>query len=133
MNTFGNYAIATNKKVNLEKEPSWWWLFKAPSVRDDIAMSKFMVSGREVINAAGERTIDPRSVYEIAVKELSLLFGGTNIPSSEDPDKPFITITMDDTEIESKIGQMPRELVWEIWTALNDVVPGWGKAPDPKA
>lgn len=130
-NAFGKYAVIDAVTHNFEQEPDLWWKINPPTSGDELAISKYLVSGRVVTDADGERREYPPTSTEIMHREVALLFGGTNIPL--DPDKPvaeggapYIDAKMAVEIIEAKIRDMPHKMVIEIWEAIADAVPGWG-------
>ena len=120
---FGNYAIVDNVRHYLEKEPTWWWEVKSPTVNDEIALARF-------IRSDGEEGIGKLNI-QIAAREIALTFAATNIP--QDPEKPvedggksILKKGAPPEQVEQVLEQMPAEMLYEIWGAVGEAVPMWG-------
>ncbi len=125
---FGKYAIVENARYHLVNEPDWWWEFKPITAGDEVAMTIFIQKGRPEKDADGKVVYVPLPYQSIAMREISLSFGGTNIPQSANSDKPILTPSSTIDEIEAVLKQMPSELFKEIWGALGEAYPFWGPA-----
>lgn len=130
---FGKYAVINDVAYRLEKEPDWFWEFKPPTAEEEIILNRFTAGGSVVTNLKGiERQV--RSTPEIALQELALTFGETNIP--KDPEKPVSEggepILKPGMTLEAKkaiINTFPSAMFYELWRALGEACPGWGAAP----
>jgi hypothetical protein len=125
---FGKYAIVKNARYHLANEPDWWWEFKPITAGDEVAMTIFIQQGRVDKDAEGKTILVPHPYQSIAMREVALSFGNTNIPLNEKSDKPILTPSSSIDEIEAVLKQMPHELFKEIWEALGDAYPFWGPA-----
>lgn len=120
---FGKYAVIDNVRYSLKKEPDLWWEFKPPTAKEEVAINRFTQGDyiRTSINGI-ERKV--RSNAEIALEELALTFGDTNIM---DDDKRPILLPSDKMDKRREvIGTFPKELFYELWSALGEACPGWG-------
>ena len=128
---FGKYAIIDNVVHTFEKEPDWTWTIKPPTSGDELAMSKFLNTGRVETGIDGVRREYPATSMEVAHQEIALTFGGTTIPLDDDKPvaqggEPILKIGASTEAIKAVVRQMPNEMVLEIWNAIADAVPGWG-------
>lgn len=131
MSKFGKYAIVDPVRHNFKEEPELWWAIRPPTVKEEIAMSKFLMNNRIVIGPDGSRREQPPTSIEVAAMEVVLTFAGTNIPA--DVDKPVAAggdpaINAQDhaAKVEAFIFDMPREMLMELWYKVGEVVPTWG-------
>lgn len=138
MSKFGKYAILDGVTFNFEKEAGWWWKIKPATAGDHLNLRKFYSEGRIVIAPDGTRREYFPNLYEQAMREIALTFGGTNIPlddekSVETGGDPIIRPDASIEMIEQVLKSMPSELVLEIWDHVGEAVPGWGpiKPDDP--
>ena len=104
---------------------------------DELAMQKFMAHNRHEIGADGVTREYPPTTMEVCHRELSLTFGGTNIPSDigkpvAEGGEPVLKVGASLQEIENVLREMPPEMVIELWEALGEAVPGWGILPKVK-
>jgi len=134
---FGKYAIIDPVVFHFEKEPDWWWKINPPTAGDELAMSKFMFVGRAITGPDGVRREYPATVEEVAFREIALTFGGTNIPMDdnkpvEQGGEPFIKVGTSVEDIEYALAKMPTDMIFEIWTAIGNAVPGWGPSKQKK-
>ena len=129
--SFSNYAILTPVVHQLEKNPELTWSIRPPTTKDEIALSRFYTEGR-ITFMDGQRFTYPWSNIEIAIRQLAMLFGGTNIPKSEQDASPALTEKASIAEIENFLGNLPTEVIKELWAALGQVAPGWGPVAIPK-
>jgi hypothetical protein len=129
---FGNYAIVSEIKHEFTKEPDWWWIIKPPTGRDELEVSKLLSTDRTRMDEEGNRVSVMPTTLEIAIREISVTFGGTNIPTSESDPTPMLKKDASLAEVEQAVKEMPREMIFELWNAVGDAVPGWGPAK-PKA
>ena len=133
---FGKYAVIDPIEHRFEKEPEWSWTIKPPTSGDELAMQKFMAPTATSSAPMGTREYPPTTM-EVCHRELSLTFGGTNIPSDiEKPvaegGEPVLKVGASLQKIENMLRQMPPEMVMELWEALGEAVPGWGILPKVK-
>lgn len=136
---FGNYAVLEPITYNFEREPEWYWKFKPPTARDELQFQRFLFHKRSrTVNGVSEQL--PATRMEAIFRQLALTFGGTNIPKYklvdgewQDTGEPILKEGSSVEEIEKVLGEMPTELVQEIWSALGDHIPNWGpESGDPK-
>lgn len=137
---FGKYAVVEPVTYNLKNEPEWYWKFKPPTARDELNFQRFLFQGRtRTVNGVTEPL--PAVRMEGVFRQLALTFGGTNIPKfKKDGDQwvetgePILQVGAEVEEIENVLGEMPTELVFELYEALGEHVPNWGPEPNnPKA
>ncbi len=127
---FEEYAVIDPILHKFEKKPEWTWTIKPPTGKEEVALARFMATGR-VVMEGDKRIVYSWSPLEIAYREIALLFGGTNVPkSAEDPD-PILTEKSSVQEIERFLQSIPVDAVMEIWKAIGDAVPFWGPAKSP--
>lgn len=123
MINFGKYAILSEVVHTFEKEPDWYWKIKPPTSGSELQLSQFLSAERVVLLPGGARVSRPATNLEVAHREISLLFGGTNIPSKDGFIlKPDASIE----DIEAVLSAMPHDMVLEIWKAIGDACPSWG-------
>lgn len=125
--TFGNYAIVSEAKHYFEKEPDWYWEFKPPTAKEDLAISKYIKGGSVTTSHEGVTRNDVRTTEEIAIEELSLTFASTNIPNDEGT--PVLKAGANPAQVKKCVEGMPPEMYKELWSALGEHVPGWGPVP----
>jgi hypothetical protein len=138
---FGKYAVIEPITYVLKEEPNWYWEFKPPTARDELNLQQFLFQRRTRTTRAGETEQIPPTIMEVTFHQLALTFGGTNIPMYELKDgdwvetgKPILGKDAAVEEIKDVLGEMPSELVLELWEALGEHVPNWGPESDsPKA
>jgi len=123
-NLFGKYAIVSNVKRNFEKEPQWYWSFRPNTAEDEIARTDFY---EDWLERKGTNV-------EMAVWELALLFGETNIPINpeepvDDGGDPYIDPGMKFDQRRRRVRLMPIEMLTELWVKMGENIPGWGQAP----
>jgi hypothetical protein len=118
MAKFGKYAILSNSRHVMEKEPEWWWDFRPTTSRDELELLRFL-----------ENTPDA-SWIDVAWKELSLSFGGTNI--TDENGQPILPPDATPDQVMGVLKEMPLEMVVEIWKALGEVHPLWGPKLPPE-
>lgn len=127
---FGDYAIADPLEYRFEKAPDTWWKILPITSGHELARAKFVMYNRVVEDLAGNRFEQPPTALEIAHREISLLYGGTNmVTKSGDPvlrEDPTIA------EIEILLNKMPPRMVNELWVKIGEMYPKWGPK-DPKA
>ena len=131
---FGKYAIADDVTHHFEKEPDWYWKVHAVTSGMELAMSKFLNHRRLISTPEGRAELPPTSM-EIAFREVALTFGGTNIPqdmnkSVEDGGAPLVPDNASVEQVETKLATIPRDMFYEIWSAVGEAYPYWGPA-DP--
>jgi hypothetical protein len=130
---FGKYAILTDVKHVFEKEPEWYWMIKPPTAQDELEVAKILATDKSRIDLDGTRVSLMPTTLEIAMREIAVTFGGTNIPTSENDPAPVLRKGAALAEIESILKEMPRAMILELWNAVGDAVPGWGPAkPRPQ-
>jgi hypothetical protein len=128
MSKFGQYAIIDPVKHVFEKEPTWYWLINAPTAKDELSVSRILAQDRSRVEVDGTRTSLFVTTLEVAMREVAVTFGGTNIPTSEKDPKPILKDDATIGQIEDVLKEMPRELLLELWRAVGKAVPGWGPA-----
>jgi hypothetical protein len=126
MSAFGKYAILSEVTHKFEKEPDWYWKIKPATSMDELQVAKLLSTEKFTISADAERVNLRPTTLEIAVREIAVLFGGTNIPTSETDPAPILKVGDSLDRIESVLLRMPREMVQEIWAALGECTPNWG-------
>ena len=129
---FGQYAILTDVKHVFEKEPNWIWMIKPPTARAELEVAKILATDKTRLDLDGTRVSQMPTTLEIAIREIAVTFGGTNIPTSESDEAPILRRDSSLAEIESILKEMPRLMILELWKAVGDACPGWGPAK-PKA
>ena len=129
---FGKYAILDKVKHVFEKEPQWWWMIKPPTAKDELAVARVLSTDRSRIELDGTRTTTLPMTLEVAMREVAVTFGGTNIPTSESDSTPVLKEAATYEEVEEILKDMPREMLIELWIAVGDAIPGWGpRKPKP--
>lgn len=129
---FGSYAIIENIRFDFKDEPEFWWEIKPPTAGDELALTRYMNTGKAIYNAdGGMETEGSPSWLDILFYEIALLFGGTNLPTDADKPvsdggKPFISEKSSMATIDARLRTMPMEMVAEIADKLAEDVPGWG-------
>jgi hypothetical protein len=129
---FGSYAMIENIRFDFVDEPEYWWEIKPPTAGDELALTRYMSTGKAIFHPeGGMETEGGPSWLDILFFQIALLFGGTNIPV--DPDKPvsdggkpFISEKSTTSVNEERIKKMPMEMVSEIADKIAEHVPGWG-------
>jgi hypothetical protein len=137
---FGQYAVIQPVTYNFEKEPEWHWKFKPPTAKDELELQRFLFQKRSRTTPDGMREQLPATSMEVVFRQLALTFGGTNIPKYvevkgewQETEKPILKEDDSVEEIEKVLGEMPAELIQELWNALGEHVPNWGPVKeDPK-
>ena len=128
---FEEYAILDPIEHEFEKEPGKTWTIKPPTSKEEITLSRFYAEGR-ITFIDGQRFTYPWSNIEIAIRQLAMLFGGTNIPISEKNKNPVLKQDADIAEVEAYLGTLSTPVIKELWAALGKAVPGWGPAGTSK-
>jgi hypothetical protein len=128
MKKFGSYAIIDPVKHVFEKEPQWYWMIKAPTAADELAVARVLSTDRSRIELDGTRTTMLPMTLEVAMREVAVTFKGTNIPTSETDPTPVLKEGARWEEVEDVLKEMPREMLVELWIAVGGAVPGWGPA-----
>ncbi|MCB2146595.1 MAG: hypothetical protein KQI81_08980 [Deltaproteobacteria bacterium] len=133
---FAKYAVLDEVVHRIKEDDNYYWKIKPATSGDDLARQKFMYQER-VRYVGTEAREFPLTSREIAHRELAITFAGTNIPADvnipvEDGGLPLISVDDSIEERERKIGEMPPNLVDELWYALGESVPGWGALPKKK-
>lgn len=129
---FGSYAIIENVRFTFADEPEFWWEIKPPTAGDELALTRYMNTGKAIYTAdGGMETEGSPSWMDILFFEIALLFGGTNIPmdpdkSVSDAGKPFVSAKSAPHVIEERLKIMPMEMIAEIADQIAEHVPGWG-------
>ena len=129
---FGSYAILANIRFEFADEPEYWWEIKPPTAGDELALTRYMGTGKATYKAdGGMETEGGPSWLDILFFQIATLFGGTNIPV--DPDKPvsdggkpFISEKSTVSANQERLKKMPMEMVSEIADSIAEYVPGWG-------
>lgn len=101
-----------------------FWVYKAPSVRDEIEM-------RQKLNQIPEA--ERRYFYHYMLWELAYTFKACGFPSAdsptEDPTKEgFIPVVMPGTAdlVYEQLANLPLGFVQYLWEGVKKVVPAWG-------
>ena len=128
MPKFGSYAILDNVKHEFVKEPTWYWMIKPPDSQAELAVSRLLSTDRSRMEADGTRVSMLTTTLEVAMREVAVTFGGTNIPTSETDPKPVLNADASVEQVEALLKEMPREMLLELWNAVGDACPGWGPA-----
>ena len=128
MSNFGKYAVVTDVRHEFKLEPGWWWMIKPPTAQDEMEVSKLLATDRSRMEFDGTQIRQMPTTLEIAIREIAVTFGGTNIPASETDSTPVLKKDASWAEVEELLKQMPRALVLELWDAVGEAVPGWGPA-----
>ena len=129
---FGSYAIIDAVRHYFKDEPEYWWDINPPTTADELALTRYMNTGKATIRPdGGMETEGAPSWLDILLYEIALLFGGTNIPADpespvEDGGEPVISTKAKTETIQRKLGEFPMEMIAEIGDAMADAVPGWG-------
>jgi hypothetical protein len=123
---FGNYAILDDVKHVFEKEPGWWWMIRPPSTRDELQVTRLLATDQTRREADGTVSNLQVTTLDVAIREIAVTFGGTNIPMSETDPTPILKKGALLGEIEDALKEMPRAMILELWTAVGKAVPGWG-------
>ena len=128
---FGNYAILDPVVHHFEQEPDWWWKIKPADSGAELEMSKFLMHNRVFIRPDGTRVDLVPTNLEIAIQEIALTFGGTNIPKDpkakvEDGGDPIIPVGTTTEQIKAILVRMPHAMLMEIWDAVGEANPEWG-------
>ncbi len=125
---FGKYAILEPVQHTFDKEPTWYWMIKPPTSQDELNVAKILTTDKTRMELDGTRVSVMPTTLEIAMREIAVTFGGTNIPTSETDPTPCLPSNATWDQVEALLKEMPRAMVWEIWRAVGDAVPGWGPA-----
>ena len=129
---FGKYAVINEVVHHFENEPEWTWKIDPPTSGDELAIAKFLVQGRVQLGLDGVRREYPPTNAEVMHREIALLFGGTNIPTSERDESPVLSKTAAVEAVEAVLREIPNPMVYEIWDAVGKACPGWGPMrPNP--
>jgi hypothetical protein len=137
---FAGYAVLDAIEHKFEKAPDLNWWIKPPSVKEELALSRFFASTRDVINAEGKMDRYGWSQLDVAMEEIALLFAGTNIKAGDfddtitgpEADKPVLSQGVSLDEVKSFLTKLPYATVMEIFDAIGKSVPFWGPAQKPK-
>jgi hypothetical protein len=126
--SFGNYALIDPVRHVFEREPDWWWMIRPPTARDELAVARVLSTDRSRIELDGTRTTMLPMTLEVAMREVAVTFGGTNIPTSETDPAPVLKEGASWEQVEEILKEMPRDMLIELWMAVGEAVPGWGPA-----
>jgi len=123
MPKFGNYA-AKKFLCKSKMNPDFWWMFKEPSVGDDIEIEKLLK--REFILGKNEFVVKANHFdIEIAYKQIAATFSSTNV-QSDVFDGPFISPETPREIAEDALRNTYQIFVIELWEAVKYIRPGWG-------
>ena len=122
---FEEYAILDPVSHDFEKKPEWNWKIKPVTTQDEIALSRYLMGGTFVV-VDGQKIPVPHTSIEIAVFEISTLFGGSNIPKGKKDPTPVLADDASREEVAAFVGAWPPTVTQEVWAALGKAVPGWG-------
>lgn len=127
---FGKYAILTGVNHTFSKEPEWSWTIKPVTTKEELAMTQFLNTERVMVLPDGAKIGRPATNLDVALEEIALTFGGTNIPD----DKGGLLLKSDASmeEVKSVLLTMPHEMVMELWDAIGEAIPNWGPAKPKK-
>jgi hypothetical protein len=134
---FGNYAVVLPYTHNFEKEPDWYWKFNPPTAKDELDLQRFLFQRRtRTVNGVAEQL--PATSMEVVFHQLALTFGGTNVPKYEQDedgkwvktDSPVLKKGAETEDVKKVLGEMPTDLVMELWVALGEHIPNWGPIQD---
>jgi hypothetical protein len=123
---FGNYAILDDVKHVFEKEPVWWWIIRPPSTKDELAVTRLLATEKSKRETDGTMVQLQVTTLDVAIREIAVTFGGTNIPMSETEAMPILKTGASLGEIEDVLKEMPRAMILELWNAVGKAIPGWG-------
>jgi len=128
------YSIIDSTKHYLEKNPDFYWEILPATALHEMAMQKFLLQNRALITPDGVKREYPPTVIEVALREIALVFGETNIPA--DPEKPvaeggepILPKGASVEKIEALLMQFPTDLIDELWFAITKANPDWGTCP----
>jgi hypothetical protein len=132
--TFGKYAIIDPVKHVFEKEPDWYWMINPVTAKGQLSVQRVLSQDRTRVEVDGTRISLYVTTLEVAMREVAVTFGGTNIPTSETDPAPILKKSASVEEVEAVLAEMPRGMLFELWKAVGKAVPGFGPATvDPKA
>lgn len=106
---------------------SYYWKLKAPTFRDEQRVSQEL------------RGKEDADVFDIALVELSAIFGGSNFPASDsptfDPNSPdYVRALPDDASeqaVREYLNTLPSAIVYRLWEKVKEVSPSWGPSRFP--
>jgi len=124
MTNFGKYGILGDTVYNFDQEPDWYWKIAPITSGHELEMAKFLASVKHITLPDGSRQEQFPTAMEVAMREVSLSFAGTNIPDEEG--NPIIPDGASIEVVEEKLKLFPSELFMEIWTAVGQSYPRWG-------
>lgn len=123
---FGKYAILQPVTHNLEKEPQWWWKINPPTAVAELEVARLLSTERKRTEFDGTQISVVTTTIELAMREIAVTFGGTNIPLPDNQNKPILPDNASPQQVEAVLSVMPRELILELWEAVGEACPGWG-------
>jgi len=112
MINFSKFAVLNSVRHEFEGAKEYWWEFKPANSADELAIYHFLVLHPDA------------SWIEVAWRELSLTFGGTNIPNEDE--QPVLQPDAGMDEVTVVLRQLPLSMVVELWKALKEANPTWG-------
>src|SRR5690348_4144176 len=104
--TFGSYAIIDPLKYAFKREPEWYWLIKAPTAADELAVARILSTQRTRVELDGTRTDLLPLTLEVAIREIAVTFAGTNIPTSETDPTPILSKNTSWEQVEALLQEM---------------------------
>lgn len=133
---FGKYAVLREVTYKFKEEPDWWWLIKPATSNEEIIIQQCVLMNRKYYESQDENgdTIKvplPPTAGEIAVYEVTVTFGGTNIPSDDDENKPVLTKDASFPDIIEFVRSLPGDMLHELWVAVGQSNPTMGPRKDP--
>jgi hypothetical protein len=128
------YSIIDSVKHFLEKAPEYYWEIAPATAKHEMAMQKFLLQNRVIVTADGTKREFPPTVIEVAIREIALVFGGTNIPEEEgketkDGGDPVVRANEPVEKVEAVLMSFPTDLIDELWIAVTAANPEWGTCP----
>lgn len=124
---FGKYAVATPLEYHFEKEPEWYWKIRPVTMGDELEMNQWMVSSATERTAAdGTSVTVPPNWIDIAMREISVTFAGTNLVGEDG--KALLKDNATPGQVAEALQKLPKEMFMEIWKAVGQSYPSWGPA-----
>lgn len=137
---FGEYGAQKTTVYYFERMPAWAWRIKTVTFKEERKHDELFSGYTVRINPDGTRDrVITRTDADFAAEEIFLTFDGSNIPAdtSKEP------VPIDQVDVNTKgllmpfkakndkarfmeiLGQMPTEMVTELWTAVRRANPQW--------
>lgn len=125
---YGKYTNIIPTTYYLKKEPEWYWVINPPTVAGELAVAQLLATDKRAIGESKSIKTQAPTTLELAIREISVTFGATNIPTSDTDLAPLIEPYSTMPEVERIVKTMPRSLLLELWRAVGQAIPGWGPA-----